>query len=73
MVVAEDEYIREGAKVKASYESRDGKNVAKSIDVMAAEDKDKSAAPARPAAPGSSSTGATPPSATQPSSQPKTP
>ncbi|HEV8674575.1 MAG TPA: hypothetical protein VGX21_11050, partial [Methylomirabilota bacterium] len=26
--------IREGAKVKASYESRDGKNVAKSIDVM---------------------------------------
>jgi hypothetical protein len=64
--------IREGAKVKASYESRDGKNVAKSIDVMPAEDK--SAAPARPAAPGSPSPGATPPSATQPSSgsQPKT-
>jgi Cu/Ag efflux protein CusF len=30
--------IREGAKVKASYESRDGKNVAKSIDVMPAEE-----------------------------------
>jgi Cu/Ag efflux protein CusF len=64
--------IREGAKVKASYESRDGKNVAKSIDVMAADEKDKSAAPARPAAPGAPSSGATPPSATQPSSQPKT-
>jgi hypothetical protein len=33
--------IREGAKVKASYESRDGKNVAKSIDVMPAEEKAK--------------------------------
>jgi Cu/Ag efflux protein CusF len=33
--------IREGAKVKASYESRDGKNVAKSIDVMPAEEKPK--------------------------------
>jgi Cu/Ag efflux protein CusF len=31
--------IREGAKVKASYESRGGKNVAKSIEVMAAETK----------------------------------
>jgi Cu/Ag efflux protein CusF len=26
--------LQEGAKVKAAYESRDGKNVAKSIDVM---------------------------------------
>jgi Cu/Ag efflux protein CusF len=64
--------IREGAKVKASYESRDGKNVAKSIDVMAAEEKDKAVAPVRPAAPGAPSPGATPPSATQPGSQPKT-
>lgn len=32
--------IHEGAKVKASYESRDGKNVAKSIDVIAGEKKD---------------------------------
>ncbi len=29
--------IREGARVKASYEVRDGKNVAKSIEVMPAE------------------------------------
>jgi Cu/Ag efflux protein CusF len=65
--------IREGAKVKASYESRDGKNVAKSIDVMAADEKkDQGMAPARPAAPGAPSPGATPPSATQPGSQPKT-
>ena len=59
--------IREGARVKASYESRDGKNVAKSIDVMAAEEKPQ-AAP-RPAAPGAPAPGATPPSATQPGSQ----
>lgn len=59
--------IREGAKVKASYESRDGKNLARSIDVMAAEEKDKSVAPVRPAAPGAPSPGAAPPS-----SQPKT-
>jgi Cu/Ag efflux protein CusF len=65
--------IREGAKVKASYESRDGKNVAKSIDVMPAEEKDRAVAPTRPAAPGAPSPGATPPSATQPGSQqPKT-
>jgi Cu/Ag efflux protein CusF len=43
--------LREGAKVKASYESRGGKNVAKSIEVMAAEEKKSS--PARPA-PGTS-------------------
>jgi Cu/Ag efflux protein CusF len=30
--------LREGAKVKAAYESRDGKNVARSIDVMPSED-----------------------------------
>ena len=57
--------IREGAKVKASYESRDGKNVAKSIDVMPGEEKASS--PARPASPG-----ATPPGAAQPGGQPKT-
>jgi Cu/Ag efflux protein CusF len=39
--------IREGAKVKASYESRDGKNMAKSIEVMAAEEN--AGSPARPA------------------------
>jgi hypothetical protein len=31
--------LREGAKVKAAYESRDGKNVAKTIEVMPSEDK----------------------------------
>ncbi len=70
--------IQEGAKVKASYESRDGKNVAKSIDVMPEEEK---ASPARPAAPGASgggatpgasAPGATPPSGTQSGGQPKT-
>jgi Cu/Ag efflux protein CusF len=55
--------IREGARVKASYESRDGKNVAKSIDVIPA--AEKVGAPARPASPG-----ATPPSAAQPGAQP---
>ena len=64
--------IREGARVKASYESRDGKNLAKSIDVMPAEEKDKAVAPTRPPAPGAPSPGATPPSATQPGSPPKT-
>jgi hypothetical protein len=59
--------IREGAKVKASYESRGGKNVAKSIEVMAAEEKESS--PARPA-PGVLP-GGTPPG-TSPSPQPKT-
>jgi Cu/Ag efflux protein CusF len=57
--------IREGAKVKASYESRDGKNVAKSIDVIPADEK--VSAPARPASPG-----ATPPGAAKPGAQPKT-
>jgi len=61
--------IREGARVKASYESRDGKNVATSIDVMAAEEKPQ-AAP-RPATPGAPAPGAAPPSGTQPT-QPKT-
>jgi len=36
--------IREGAKVKASYEPRDGKNVAKSIEVLPAE-PEKAAGP----------------------------
>jgi len=40
--------IQEGAKVKASYEMRQGKNVAKSIEVMPAEEKPA----ARPAPPG---------------------
>lgn len=31
--------LREGAKVKAAYESRDGKNVATSIDVMPSDEK----------------------------------
>jgi Cu/Ag efflux protein CusF len=54
--------IHEGAKVKASYESRGGKNVAKSIEVMAAEEK--SSSPARPA-PGVPPVGATPQPKTQ--------
>jgi Cu/Ag efflux protein CusF len=60
--------IREGAKVKASYESRGGKNVAKSIEVTAAADQERS--PARPA-PGVFP-GGTPPG-TPPTPQPKTP
>lgn len=45
--------IREGEKVKASYEARQGKNVAKSLEVMPAEQK-PAARPAPPAgAPGS--------------------
>ena len=32
--------LREGAKVKASYETRDGKNVAKAIEVKSAEGKE---------------------------------
>jgi Cu/Ag efflux protein CusF len=40
--------IREGAKVKASYETRDGKNVAKSIDVIPAA-AEQPAAPKGPA------------------------
>jgi hypothetical protein len=32
--------IREGARAKAAYEARDGKNIAKSIDVMPAEQKE---------------------------------
>lgn len=41
--------ISEGAKVKASYETRDGKNLATSIDVMPAAEEKKSGTPARPA------------------------
>jgi Cu/Ag efflux protein CusF len=36
--------IKEGAKVKASYEKREGRNLAKSIDVMPAEAKSRPAA-----------------------------
>jgi Cu/Ag efflux protein CusF len=60
--------IREGAKVKAAYESRGGKNVAKSIEVMAAEEKKNSAGRPGP--------GVSPPMGTIPGtspSQPKTP
>lgn len=39
--------IREGARVKASFEFREGKNVAKSIEVIPPEEK--APAPARPA------------------------
>ncbi len=61
--------IREGAKVKASYETRDGKNMAKSIEVMAAEEK-KESSPERPAT--GVFPGGTPPG-TPPLPQPKTP
>jgi hypothetical protein len=45
--------IREGAKVKAAYETREGKNIAKSIEVMPAEQKTAASdgAPARPGVP----------------------
>jgi hypothetical protein len=33
--------LREGSKVKASYETRDGKNVARRIEVMPAQEADK--------------------------------
>ncbi len=36
--------IREGARVKAAYEARDGKNIAKAIEVMPAAEKDGAAA-----------------------------
>ena len=38
--------LQEGAKVKASYESEGGKNVAKSIEVMAEEKREPAASPA---------------------------
>jgi hypothetical protein len=58
--------IREGARVKASYESRDGRNVAKSIDVMRAEEG-TAGAPARPGTPsGGGSPSATTPGASSP-------
>jgi Cu/Ag efflux protein CusF len=65
--------IQEGAKVKASYESRDGKNVAKTIDVMA---EDKPSAPARPSSPGATApapgSGSPAPGAAPSTGQPKT-
>ncbi len=52
--------IREGAKAKASYEIRDGKNVAKWVEVMPAAEKEGAAArsgsPAPPAPPIGAST-----------------
>ncbi len=68
--------IQEGAKVKASYESRDGKNLAKRIEVMPAEEKTSSPAgsPARPLPPaGSPSPAPSGSSAPPPAGQPKTP
>lgn len=60
--------IHEGAKVKASYETHDGKNIAKSIEVMAAEQKADS--PARPAPPAIAPGGGAPvPSSEQPKTQ----
>lgn len=53
--------IKEGDEVKASYEVRDGKNIAKSIEVMPAEAKEGARAPSRSAAPPSGAPG-TPPS-----------
>jgi len=37
--------LREGSKVKASYESRDGKNIATQIEVMPADQKESSRTP----------------------------
>jgi hypothetical protein len=39
--------IKEGARVKASYEVRDGKNLAKSIEVMPEAEKQPATSPAR--------------------------
>ena len=70
--------IREGAKVKASYESRDGKNVAKSIDVMPADEK-ATGAPSGTSGGTSGgggypqTPGAAPPSGSQSGAPPKTP
>ena len=46
--------IREGAKVKASYESREGKNIAKSIEVLPPEPEKAVGPGGAPARPGSS-------------------
>ncbi len=37
--------IREGAQVKASYETRNGKNIAKSIEVLPAQEQERAAGP----------------------------
>lgn len=50
--------IKEGAKVTATYESQDGKNVAKLIEVKPAEEKAPAASP--PTAPGTRPTPSTP-------------
>lgn len=66
--------IREGAKVKASYESRDGKNVAKSIDVMPAETTGAPAGTGTPSGGGAypKTPGAAPPGGTPSGQPPKT-
>lgn len=48
--------IREGTKVKASYESQQGKNVAKSIEVKPEEKKEPAASPSTRPAPSTPST-----------------
>ena len=48
--------VKEGARVKASYEVRDGKNLAKSIDVVAEEKKQPAAGGAPGRMPGSAPT-----------------
>jgi hypothetical protein len=61
--------IQEGAKVKASYETRDGKNVARSIEVLSKQENEGAAAPAgspaglgaRAESPGAPGSGPTPP------------
>jgi Cu/Ag efflux protein CusF len=60
--------IREGAKVKASYETREGKNIARSIEVMPAAEQE-SGAERRPAPPAGLPAGAAP---MPPAAQPKT-
>ena len=57
--------VREGAKVKASYESFEGKNVAKEIEVMAAEADTGQPPVKRLPAEGGEKTGAQPPTKTQ--------
>jgi Cu/Ag efflux protein CusF len=57
--------VREGAKVKASYESFEGKNVAKEIEVMAAEADAGQPPVKRLPAEGGEKTGAQPPTKTQ--------
>ena len=66
--------IREGDVVKAAYEARDGKNIAKAIEVTEAEPRRGAAAPPRAPAPSSSPAMGAPPGAEAPApGAPKTP